>query len=161
VPNASALQTSDRVEQRSSLLGELSKGCGKAALPFARQLDVGDPRVVGGAHASHQAGVFRAVDEFRDGALCEVKSLGELGDRRALLAALRPFDEEQEQITLRRELGLACRSLRFSEEAPQRDAKFRDSLHVLDRERDRLRLGAGHAETVSSSDTTKPRGVGV
>jgi hypothetical protein len=72
-----------------------------------------------------------AVYELRDGALTEVHGLGKLTDGRQLVSAGRSLDQQEEQIALRREAGLARHGLGAVEEGAERDAERRDLLRLF------------------------------
>ena len=116
-----------------ALVGQATKCLREPPFALRRQLDIRHARVFFRDPAPNEAGLLGAVDQLGDGALREMEPLRELTHRRALVAALRALDEEQEEVALRGEARRLGYTLGLTQEAPERDPERRDPLHVADR----------------------------
>ena len=85
---------------------------------------MGDPAVEARALALHEASLLGSADQLRDGALRQLKPLGELRHRRLLAVIGSALDHEQEQVALRRQPSAARVSLRAAQEPAQGGAEI-------------------------------------
>jgi hypothetical protein len=113
----------DRIAQLRALGGERGERPVETPLAFVRQPQVGDPGVALGLLALDETGLLRPADELGDGALRELKPLGELGDRGLLGAVAGTLDHQQQEMALWCQAGLPGDPLRVTEEPAQRLAK--------------------------------------